>query len=191
MLENIKSIYFSINVFTYIDKKRKLKLVIYNKKLRNILNIGLINYKLLSGKYIIHEGNDICKIYDPFDDKIIFEGNYIKGKGKEYYDDGKLILEGVYKNGLKNGKCTEYYNDGKILIEGEYVNPIDVLIKYIDLYDPNLNRTGIHQIDKDYDNEELRYSLRSILKNIPWVRKIFILMPNEKVRYLKDYRVMN
>ena len=69
--------------------------------------------------------------------------------------------------------------------------PIDVLIKYIDLYDPNLNRTGIHQIDKDYDNEELRYSLRSILKNIPWVRKIFILMPNEKVRYLKDYIVIN
>ena len=98
MLENIKSIYFSINVFTYIDKKRKLKLVIYNKKLRNILNIGLINYKLLSGKYIIHEGNDICKIYDPFDDKIIFEGNYIKGKGKEYYDDGKLIFEREYLN---------------------------------------------------------------------------------------------
>ena len=45
----------------------------------------------------------------------------------------------------------------------------------------------MHQIDKDYDNEELRYSIRSILSNIPWIRKIFILMPNEKVRYLKDY----
>ena len=53
--------------------------------------------------------------------------------------------------------------------------------------DPNLKRNGIFQKEKDYDNEELRYSVRSILKNLPWIRKIFILMPNEKVRYFKDY----
>ena len=69
------------------------------------------------------------------------------------------------------------------LIEKE---PIDILIKYIDLTDKNLNRKGIHQISKDLDNEELRYSIRSILKNLPWIRKIFILMPNEKVSYLKE-----
>ena len=65
--------------------------------------------------------------------------------------------------------------------------PIDVLIKYIDLTDKSLNREGIKQIYKDQDNEELRYSLRSIFENIPWVRKIFIVMPNEKVRFLKPY----
>ena len=65
--------------------------------------------------------------------------------------------------------------------------PIDVLIKYIDMRDPNLKRDGIFQKEKDYDNEELRYSVRSILNNLPWIRKIFILMPNEKVRYFKDY----
>ena len=78
-----------------------------------------------------------------------------------------------------------YYETEKIISDDLKIlnnEHIDVLIKYIDLYDPNLNRTGIHQIEKDYDNEELRYSLRSILKNIPWIRKIFILMPNEKVR---------
>ena len=69
------------------------------------------------------------------------------------------------------------------LIEKE---PIDILIKYIDLNDPNLKRKGIHQIKKDFDNEEIKYSIRSILKNIPWIRKIFILMPNEKVRYFKE-----
>ncbi len=71
------------------------------------------------------------------------------------------------------------------LIEKE---PIDILIKYIDLRDPKLNRKGIHQINKDLDNEELRYSIRSILKNIPWFRKIFILMPNEKIRYFKEIK---
>ena len=68
--------------------------------------------------------------------------------------------------------------------------PIDILIKYIDLRDPYLNRIGIHQIEKDYDNEELRYSVRSILTNIPWIRKIFILMPNDRVRYFKDYNLI-
>ena len=76
----------------------------------------------------------------------------------------------------------EILNNYKLIDE----EPIDVLIKYIDLQDPNLNRDRIHQIEKDYDNEELRYSIRSILKFIPWIRKIFILMPNEKVRYFKD-----
>ena len=30
------------------------------------------------------------------------------GKGKEYYDAGKLIFEGGYLNGEKNGKRKEY-----------------------------------------------------------------------------------
>ena len=63
--------------------------------------------------------------------------------------------------------------------------PIDVVMKYIDLSDKELNRTGIHQIKKDEDSGELRYSIRSILQYIPWVRKIFIVMPNERVKFLK------
>ena len=69
--------------------------------------------------------------------------------------------------------------------------PIDVFIKYIDLTDKTLKREGIKQIVKDYDSEELRYSLRSIFQYIPWVRKIFIVMPNEKVRFLKPYKEIN
>ena len=74
------------------------------------------------------------------------------------------------------------------IITNEIINnePIDVLIKYIDLNDPFLNRSGIHQIKKDFENEELRYAVRSIIKYIPWIRKIFILMPNEKVNYFKE-----
>jgi len=76
-------------------------------------------------------------------------------------------------------------NDESILEK----EPIDVFIKYKLLNDSNLVREGIHKIKKDNENEdeELKYSIRSILKNIPWVRKIFILMPNKKVRYFKDY----
>ena len=63
-------------------------------------------------------------------------------------------------------------NINKEILKNE---PIDILIKYIDLRDKNLKRNGIQQIEKDYDNEELRYSLRGIIYNIPWIRKIFIL----------------
>lgn len=74
-----------------------------------------------------------------------------------------------------------------IIKDKQYVQSehIDIIIKYIDLSDKELNRTNIKQSYKDEDNEELRYSLRSILQYIPWVRKIYILMPNEKVKYLK------
>lgn len=68
---------------------------------------------------------------------------------------------------------------------------VDVVYKYIDLTDKNLIREGIPQITKDYDNEELRYSLRSVLQNIPWVRKIFIIMPNEQVSFLKDVKELD
>ena len=47
------------------------------------------------------------------------------------------------------------------IIEDE---PIDLFIKYIDLRDKNLNRKGIQQIYKDFDDEELKYSLRSIIE---------------------------
>ena len=74
-------------------------------------------------------------------------------------------------------------NPKSSLLEKE---PIDVVIKYIDLNDTSLDRKKFEQINKDKQNNELKYSLRSILKNIPWVRKIFIVMPNEKIPYLKD-----
>ena len=78
----------------------------------------------------------------------------------------------------------------EVQLKPEYIEiiqkePIDILIKYIDLSDKTLDRRGIKQIKKDEDNGELRYSVRSILENIPWIRKIFILMPNEKVKFFK------
>ena len=66
------------------------------------------------------------------------------------------------------------------------LEPIDVLIKYIDLSDDKLIRKGLPKLKKDIENGEIRYCIRSILKNIPWINKIYILMPNEKVKYLKE-----
>jgi len=62
--------------------------------------------------------------------------------------------------------------------------PVDLVYKYIDLSDPALNRTD--SVRKDFDNNELQYSIRSALKNIPWIRYIYIIMPNERVSFLKS-----
>ena len=63
---------------------------------------------------------------------------------------------------------------------------IDVVIKYIDLSDEKLIRKGIKQLNKDIENGEIKYCIRSILTNIPWVNKIYIIMPNDKVKYFKS-----
>ena len=104
------------------------------------------------------------------------------------------ISDVIFKNDYKNISNNFKFKIVKIYEEAETKNenmkyidnePIDVVIKYIDISDKTLYRKGIHQIFKDEEHEELRYSVRSIFENIPWFRKIFIVMPNEKVKYFK------
>ena len=57
MLKNVKSSYFIRIIFSFIDEKRKLKLIKYNKILQENMNISLVNYKTFTGKYIIYEQN--------------------------------------------------------------------------------------------------------------------------------------
>ena len=142
MLANLKTDYFLKNIFSFINEEIKLKLIIYNKKIQNILDINIINYKFYSGKYIITENDGNVKIYN-YKHDLLYEGGYNNrkknGKGKEYRDLS-LYFEGEFLNGkkwngygfcdgiktfyLKNGKG--YIKDYKIIyglqFEGEYIN---------------------------------------------------------------------
>ena len=126
MLQNSKSIYFIKRLFTFVDEKNKLDIIKYNKNMQNILDISLINYKFFSDRDIIFEKNGKGKEYDKYNDKLLFEGEYLNGerngKGKEYDCNGNLIFEGEYLNGKRNGKGKEYYFDGRLRFEGEYLN---------------------------------------------------------------------
>ena len=89
----------------------------------------------------IKDGKGNIKYYD-YNDVLIFEGEYINGerngKGKEYYENGKLRFEGEYKNEkiwngkgyningnieyeikIGNGKVKEYNKSGKLEFEGQ------------------------------------------------------------------------
>jgi len=68
MLKNVKSSYFMRIIFSFIDEKQKLKLIKYNKSLQETMDIKLINYKIMSGKYIIYEQNGKGKEID-YNDK--------------------------------------------------------------------------------------------------------------------------
>ena len=101
-LGDIKSEYIQKGIFSYLNEKQKLKMIIYNKKLKSIFGINIENYKKISGKYIIYEKNGIGILYNLNTNKMIFKGEYLNGK--------------------KNGKGKEYYNNNIIKFEGEYIN---------------------------------------------------------------------
>ena len=129
-MKEIKSSYFITKIFYFINEKRKLDLVKYSKNYQILLELNIINYRALSGRYIVKEEKGIIKEYDEINGILIYEGDYLNGKrhgkGKEYDKciskyDTYLSFEGEYKNG-KRYKGKEYYKDGNIKYEGEYLN---------------------------------------------------------------------
>lgn len=141
-------------------------------KLRNKINTEWLIIETNNNKYIIQNSNQ-CYIY--------YKNNKLKCENIPIKEATEFYLIKLYEELYHSDKDLE-------LIEKE---PIDVIIKYIDLSDHHLKRKNIPQIKKDQDNQELKYCVRSILKNIPWIRKIFIIMPNKKVSYFKDYKIIN
>ena len=58
MLNNIESLNIIELLFSHLNEKIKLKSIKYNKKIQNKIGIKLIDYKFLSGNYIIYETNN-------------------------------------------------------------------------------------------------------------------------------------
>ena len=126
MLENIKSLYFIQKFFSHIEEGKKLKIVKFNKRLQNNIDINLINYKTFAKKYIIYEKNGKRKEFNFLNGNLIYEGGFLKGKrngkGKEYNEHGILIFEGEYLNGKRNGNGIEYDYRDNIIYKGKYLN---------------------------------------------------------------------
>ena len=185
-----------ISDFGYILKSRYLNKLLGVDK-NNSNNIIFYNNKNFEKE---NKTNDliIWNLYHHKDNEFLMENQYNKKYIKINASSFELESLNNENISLKNIddkyifrflKLYEEYDDNNLeIIDKE---PIDVFIKYIDLTDKSLNREGIKQIYKDYDNKELKYSLRGILEYIPWVRKIFILLPNQKVSFLKPYSEIN
>ena len=111
-------------VLSYIDDKRKLELIKYNKTIQNKLDINITYYILGSRKYLIFDTLRKVREYNKEYTKLIFEGEYLNGKrnGKGRGIENCIIYEGEYLNGKRNGKGKEYDSYGTLLFVGEYLN---------------------------------------------------------------------
>ena len=110
----IKSMYNFKELISFLGRKELFNIIIYNKELQKALKIGIEDYKRISGKFKIGKKDGKGKVYKIDTSIMIFEGEYLNklknGKGKEYYDNGRLKFEGEYLNGLRNGMGKECYN---------------------------------------------------------------------------------
>jgi hypothetical protein len=198
-----------LNNTNYLNYKNKKLQISFSKKLED-KSIFRIKKQSNNSFYIIEHAKTNLKLTLSSSDLKLSndkdnkeEWNFMESDGKYYIQNinkcyikyiKKLICDNISLTNATQFILIKIYEevnnseDDLDLIERE---PIDVLIKYIDLRDPTLKRKGIPQIKKDENNKELKYCIRSILKNIPWVRKIYILMPNERVLFLKEYNLIN
>ena len=167
----ISEIKYSFNIiplskFSYIIKFRNQKIGIDdNNKITIYNNTENIDIKKYSWNFYNIKRNQYL-IKNEYNKKLVeVSDNYIKISNNNIYNNDKKYVFTFFKlfeKGLNQKQYKKIFNK----------EPIDVLIKYIDLSDKTLNRTGINQIYKDENCEELKYSIRSILQNIPWIRKI-------------------
>ena len=102
MLKNIKSKYILKFIFSKTKEKIQLNIIKYNKVIQTKLDINITNYKNISRKYIVYENKEKAKIYNVDTNKIIYEGNVLKG-------------------GIKNGYGIEYDNYGGVIFKGEFL----------------------------------------------------------------------
>ena len=117
---------------------------------------------------------------------------YLKNKLTERYltlNDENIVeneikCESYYESNTNALKIIRLYTENNLqkinnnLLENE---PIDIVIRYV-------QET---ELLNSKPNWELKYCLRSIYKNIPWIRKIFIITSNNQISFLKNNEELN
>ena len=159
-MKNIKTHFFIVKLFSYLDEKKKLKLVKYNKNLQKNIEISIINYMHFKGTYIVYETKEKGKEYNN-NGKFIFEGEYLNGerngKGKEYYY-GSLIFDGEYLNGKRYGKGKKYNSSNRLIFDGEYLNGKELKGTYYGLHFFSYEFDGLNGKGKKYDTfDDLKF----------------------------------
>ena len=66
LIKLIRSKYIITDIFSYLPEEKKLKIISYNKKLQNYLDIDIKNYKIISDRYRVGNRNGKGKEYAVF-----------------------------------------------------------------------------------------------------------------------------
>ena len=116
------------------------------------------------------------------DNQLVYLIQNKKSKKYLYYSQSSknniILKEEKYLNKNNEFQIVELYKkyNPKISILLKK-HPIDILIKPKDFPSKNIN---IKQ-----NNEIIRYLIKNILNNISWIRKIFIIISNDKINFIK------
>ena len=126
MFNNANSTYIVKKIFSLLNLITKFKFAKYNKSLQDKLQISLIDYRRFSRKFVIYEENGRGKEYNALNNTLIYEGYFLKGersgKGKLFYENGKIKYIGEFLNGKPHGLGKEYNDKGNLNYIGNYLN---------------------------------------------------------------------
>ena len=71
MFDNITS-FFLLKLFSNLSERKKLKILIYHKSIKNKIKLNIRDYMIYSGRYIYYTSENKGQEYDYFDNKIIY-----------------------------------------------------------------------------------------------------------------------
>ena len=103
MLINVKAKGVIKWILSFVESKKQLNILIYNKVLRERLELNTQLYKDISYKYIVKDKNGIVKIYHKIDNSLLYEGGFIIIKRMEKERNLKII-QSYLKENLKMEK---------------------------------------------------------------------------------------
>ena len=87
-LRDIKSSFIIKIIFSFLHEKEILNMIMYNKEFQKMLLVDIKDYIKISDKYKIGGKNGKGREYIINTNKLIFEGEYLKGRkngiGKQY-----------------------------------------------------------------------------------------------------------
>ena len=161
-----------------IDEDNKMHMY----KLEDDKNIEKTFWKLIN----YNNDPNIFLIQNVYNDKFLEikkENNKLRCKNKVLYNPKNKLDQVKNENKFYLLKLYQELKVRPIDIEMLKKEPIDIVMKYTDYTDKSLDIPNDRRKEKDL--EELKYSIRSILKYVPWIRKIYMVMPNTKVRFFK------
>jgi antitoxin component YwqK of YwqJK toxin-antitoxin module len=124
--------------------------------------------KNAEGKYVNEKREGLWRFYSEYDEALVSEENYSAGKkngvAKTYYA-GKTVVEEMYwKDGLREGSWIQYFDDGKVKLQGNYKN--DLKEGPITVYYPSGQKFNTGQYVHGYpDGKWLSYDLDGNLES--------------------------
>jgi antitoxin component YwqK of YwqJK toxin-antitoxin module len=96
----------------------------------------------------------------------------------QWYDSGKLFLEGAYNEGMLDGRWIIYYEDGSLGSTATYNMGSGVQIGYSP---DGLMMTKIHFKDNEKDGEEIRYNRKGeVVEILVWEEGEFVKKIDKK-----------